>query len=1004
MANNTNLSFPSAFCQQFFKDGKPLAGGKLYTYIAGSSTSVVTYKTISGGTESANMNTNPIILDMSGKADLVISKDTAYKFVLFDRNDVKVDEWDNVTAGGSGGGGSSEEIVVDGTTNEINVSSHVTQGVKHYVVSLSNTIKSAILYLIGIYENVVNSLENKADKVQGATTGNLASLDAEGNLTDSGSKVGDFKTKQTPKSLNGSTTKTITNLSQDSNGEITPTFSDIDFDSKVLSFYPQGLGYMTPDERAALNAKMQEVVYSGGMIILWDGNGANSPCVLYYYNSDEYYFYRLEKYGNEISYHESIVTYNSITKTFNVDQSSTTINPSLYEKVANKKTTIIGNETSTTYYPNMKAVVDYINGVMQNLGGKLITDNGSPFSDSTDLPSSTPYNGVAIQDKDYAYVQGTGTAERWSATVTGSSVSWMNEYTINIPVFSVAQQAAIDSGITAAILSDLQDGVASIPTKTSQLTNDSNFATTGALNSGLATKQNVISNLSTIESGAAAGATAVQPGDLSPVATSGSYSDLSGTPTIPTKTSQLTNNSDFTTNAALTAGLATKQATISDLDTIRSGASAGSTALQPSGNGSNVTSTFTAASSRNNISSGENLSTIFGKIAKWFADLKNVAFSGSYSDLSDTPTIPEAATATPQAVSSSAGSTGSSPYFAKGDHVHKIVVSEGVNNGQVSIAGESVSVKGWDSIYQKYMRASSGTKSLSFGSTTIIGSVNGNNVVLSMPQANFIRTDLDVADAPFPYSVGQFVALEAVPGGGTFHLYKASDVCDSFKTQIGLAWNISNTWYGGMANKAENDSSNRNIVNTYATKTELSDTATGLGNSLSSAVNGIYDSMNKGCVRSAFDYESIAGKFTDIFYVKRESTSYVDAVVRLKVWGKYSYISAINDHTFCADITVQIRGESGRSNWTSAIADGCILYKGTTSSVSDLRVKMTTDSENRLYISILAANATEQYTRMIVESNFMTNNAERCTFSNLVTIYGAGPAGRSAIGAEFSLT
>lgn len=46
-------------------------------------------------------------------------------------------------------------------------------------------------------------------------------------------------------------------------------------------------------------------------------------------------------------------------------------------------------------------------------------------------------------------------------------------------------------------------------------------------------KQDTISNLATIEAGAAAGATAVQPGSLAPVATSGSYADLTGKPTIP---------------------------------------------------------------------------------------------------------------------------------------------------------------------------------------------------------------------------------------------------------------------------------------------------------------------------------------------------------------------------------------------------------------------------------------------------------------------------------------
>lgn len=65
--------------------------------------------------------------------------------------------------------------------------------------------------------------------------------------------------------------------------------------------------------------------------------------------------------------------------------------------------------------------------------------------------------------------------------------------------------------------------------------------------------------------------------------------------------------------------------------------------LAKTGNGSNVTANFTAASSRTNIATGEKLSVIFGKIAKWLADLKAVAFSGSYTDLTDKPDIPASA-------------------------------------------------------------------------------------------------------------------------------------------------------------------------------------------------------------------------------------------------------------------------------------------------------------------------------------------------------------------------
>lgn len=181
-----------------------------------------------------------------------------------------------------------------------------------------------------------------------------------------------------------------------------------------------------------------------------------------------------------------------------------------YELNENKKTTVTSYEGSNTYYPTIKAVVDFVNGMMQNLGGKLITDNGDPFASSSALPTTTPYQGVDIADKDYAYIQGIGTAERWSATVTGTSVAWVQEYAISIPVFTPSQQEAIDSGITATILGNL---------------------------------------------------------------------------------------------------------------------------LTKTGDGSNVTATFTAAGSRTNISTGEKLSVIFGKIAKWFGDLKALAFRDTVGTL-----------------------------------------------------------------------------------------------------------------------------------------------------------------------------------------------------------------------------------------------------------------------------------------------------------------------------------------------------------------------------------
>ena len=95
--------------------------------------------------------------------------------------------------------------------------------------------------------------------------------------------------------------------------------------------------------------------------------------------------------------------------------------------------------------------------------------------------------------------------------------------------------------------------VSQIPTTTSQLDNDSGFITSAALN-GYATETWVEQKgyLTSVAWGDITG----KP-TLATVATSGSYNDLIDKPTIPTATSQLDNDSNFITNAALT-GYATE--------------------------------------------------------------------------------------------------------------------------------------------------------------------------------------------------------------------------------------------------------------------------------------------------------------------------------------------------------------------------------------------------------------------------------------------------------------
>ncbi len=112
--------------------------------------------------------------------------------------------------------------------------------------------------------------------------------------------------------------------------------------------------------------------------------------------------------------------------------------------------------------------------------------------------------------------------------------------------------------------------------------------------------------------------------DLKNVAFTGKYQDLEGKPEIPAAIAVKGNaeKNYRTGNVNLTP------------DNIGALPIRGDTA-------ENIT-TFSTTSARENLKSGEKHSILFGKIAKWFADLKTVAFSGSYNDLSNKPTIPAA--------------------------------------------------------------------------------------------------------------------------------------------------------------------------------------------------------------------------------------------------------------------------------------------------------------------------------------------------------------------------
>ena len=121
--------------------------------------------------------------------------------------------------------------------------------------------------------------------------------------------------------------------------------------------------------------------------------------------------------------------------------------------------------------------------------------------------------------------------------------------------------------------------------------------------------------------------------------------------------------------------------------------------LDKTGDGSSVTVAFSAAASRTAPVTGDTLTVLFGKLLKAFSDTKTVAYSGSYNDLSNKPTIPtvpaistdiesdaksHAKTTSPKAVAEYVASRISSTYKPGGSITFaQLPALEAVNEGMV---------------------------------------------------------------------------------------------------------------------------------------------------------------------------------------------------------------------------------------------------------------------------------------------------------------------------------
>lgn len=86
--------FPPLKFRGYDANGKALAGGKLFTYYSGTNTALATYK----DKDKVTLNTNPVVLNAAGEADVWLDILYVYRFELRDANNVQIFVYDGIVA------------------------------------------------------------------------------------------------------------------------------------------------------------------------------------------------------------------------------------------------------------------------------------------------------------------------------------------------------------------------------------------------------------------------------------------------------------------------------------------------------------------------------------------------------------------------------------------------------------------------------------------------------------------------------------------------------------------------------------------------------------------------------------------------------------------------------------------------------------------------------------------------------------------------------------------
>jgi hypothetical protein len=141
---------PPPKLQFFDSNGNPLSGGLLYSYTAGTSTPLATYNDASGTT----YNTNPVILDSRGEADVWLGA-ASYKFKLATAANVDIWTVDNIGGGDQFGTvqfltGVSGSDTITATVTSSSFIAYAAGQMFNFVAAGTNATSSVTLNLNGL--------------------------------------------------------------------------------------------------------------------------------------------------------------------------------------------------------------------------------------------------------------------------------------------------------------------------------------------------------------------------------------------------------------------------------------------------------------------------------------------------------------------------------------------------------------------------------------------------------------------------------------------------------------------------------------------------------------------------------------------------------------------------------------------------------------------------------------------------------------------------------------